>query len=414
MPDLLSLSARIIDEGDLNEPTNRTTGELSEVAGDVVMVEAFSHVVALRTDEGLVLFDTSLEDYGPMTRDALRTWAPDDPVHTIVFTHGHIDHVGGAPTYMAEATDRGDPRPRVAAHRNVPARFDRYDATNGYNLAINRRQFGRKALQGVDRFFDDWVQPDLTYESSLKLPVGSLQMELHHAPGETDDHTWTWIESKKAICGGDFLTWTFPNAGNPQKVQRYPLEWAHALRSMAALEPELYLPAHGLPIAGRDRIAMVLSDVASALEGLVRDALELMNAGVRLDQILAEVRVPQHLLDKPYLRPTYDEPEFVLRNIWRLYGGWWDGNPATLKPARETALAAEIAALAGGASRLAERGRELAASRQDDDLRLACHLVEHAALAAPDDPHVQETRAEVYRRRRSNELSLMAKGIFRV
>ena len=54
------------------------------------------------------------------------------------------------------------------------------------------------------------------------------------------------------------MTWLFPNAGNPQKVQRYPVEWAAALRSMVALGPELLLPAHGLPIEGRERIETVL------------------------------------------------------------------------------------------------------------------------------------------------------------
>ena len=49
---------------------------------------------------------------------------------------------------------------------------------------------------------------------------------------------------------GDFVIWNFPNAGNPQKVQRYPSEWAAALREMIAAGPELLVPAHGLPIAG--------------------------------------------------------------------------------------------------------------------------------------------------------------------
>jgi glyoxylase-like metal-dependent hydrolase (beta-lactamase superfamily II) len=68
---------------------------------------------------------------------------------------------------------------------------------------------------------------------------------------------------------GDFVIWNFPNAGNPQKVQRYPIEWAAALRDMAAHGPELLLPAHGLPIEGRERIARVLDDIAGALERLV-------------------------------------------------------------------------------------------------------------------------------------------------
>ena len=47
------------------------------------------------------------------------------------------------------------------------------------------------------------------------------------------------------------------------------------------------------------------------------------------------MKPPAHLLERPYLRPVYDEPEFVVRNVYRLYGGWWDGNPANLKPARD-------------------------------------------------------------------------------
>jgi len=158
-------------------------------------------------------------------------------------------------------------------------------------------------------------------------------------------------------------------------VQRYPVEWAAALREMAGMGAELLLPAHGLPIAGGERIRRCLSDAAAALEHLGRETLERMNAGLAIDAILHEVRVPDALLEKPYLRPLYDEPEFVVRNIWRLYGGWWDGNPAHLKPPRDTELASELAAFAGGAGRLA-------------------------------------ARAEVYERRRKQELSLMAKGIF--
>src|SRR5947208_3667236 len=60
----------------------------------------------------------------------------------------------------------------------------------------------------------------------LPDPGGGVRFELHHAKGETDDHTWTWIPSEKVLCCGDLFIWASPNAGNPQKVQRYPREWA--------------------------------------------------------------------------------------------------------------------------------------------------------------------------------------------
>ena len=102
----------------------------------------------------------------------------------------------------------------------------------------------------------------------------------------------------------------------------------------------------------------------------------------------------------------------MVRNVWRLYGGWYDGNPATLKPAPEAALANELAALAGGAEQLATRAAALAEAGDEPSLRLAGHLAELAALAAPDDVSVHRVRAEVFERRRDFELSTMAKGVF--
>ncbi|MGZ4103765.1 MAG: alkyl sulfatase dimerization domain-containing protein [Actinomycetota bacterium] len=192
-------------------------------------------------------------------------------------------------------------------------------------------------------------------------------------------------------------------------MQRYPADWARALREMIALGAEMLLPGHGFPIVGAARIAQALGDTADLLEHLHDATVEMMNAGATLDQILHEVTPPAGLTDKPYLRPVYDDPEFILRNIWRQYGGWYDGNPAHLKPARDADLAAEIAALAGGAGRLAERARALAAEGR---LRLAAHLAEMAAAAAPEDRAVHDVRAEVFAALRDAEPSVMAKGIY--
>ncbi|MGF1466439.1 MAG: alkyl sulfatase dimerization domain-containing protein [Sandaracinaceae bacterium] len=415
MADLLALSAKYIDEDLYEGPfsVNRVTTELSEVADGVAVVEAFSHVVAFATEAGLLLFDTSLEAFGPMIRGAIRRWS-EAPVDTIAYTHGHVDHVGGAATFLAEAREADRSEPAVVGHEGVLPRFERYDRTNAWNRIINQRQFATigGGVMGVapgGRWGPSvWVPPTRTFRDRLDLEVGELAVELHHARGETDDHLWAWVPSHRAIVAGDFVTWVFPNAGNPQKVQRYPAEWARALRTMAGLEADLLLPAHGLPVGGAARIRQLLGDLATVLEHLVEGTLTAMNAGATLNDVIHDVQPPAELMDRPYLRPVYDEPEFVVRNVWRLYGGWYDGNPAHLKPSRVGVLASELARLAGGPGRLAARARELA----EHDPRLACELVELAAQAAPEDPAVHAARAEVYRTRRDGELSLMAKGVF--
>ncbi len=416
MADLLAMSTQVIDGGQPDEigPINRINHQLSEIADGVAMVEAFSHCVLFETDDGLVAFDTSGPAGGPRVVEAVRGWRPTDRFNTVVYTHGHVDHVGGAGAFVADAEGRGEPRPRFAGHQNVPRRFDRYEMTDGYNRSINERQFGQfvragYSIGGEARFLPAATpRPEVTYADALDLDAGGLAVQLRHARGETDDHTWAWIPRHRAICAGDFFIWNFPNAGNPQKAQRYPLEWAGALRAMAGQGAELFLPAHGLPIAGEGRIRRVLLEVAGILERLVGDTLAMMNQGAPLNDIIHGVTVDPEALAKPYLRPLYDEPEFVVRNIWRLYGGWYDGNPAHLKPAREAALASELAWLAGGAGKLAERALAVA----EQDIRVACHLAEFAVQAEPDNIRAHAIRSEVYQRRRDAETSLMAKGVF--
>jgi alkyl sulfatase BDS1-like metallo-beta-lactamase superfamily hydrolase len=100
-----------------------------------------------------------------------------------------------------------------------------------------------------------------------------------------------------------------------------------------------------------------------------------MNRGYSLNAIINQVHAPKDLLAKPYLLPKYDDPEFVVRGIWHLYAGWFDGNPAHLKPAPEGELGEEIVALAGGLEALTRRAETLARIGQT---RLAAHLIEFA------------------------------------
>ncbi len=395
-------------------PVGLSGSGLAEVADGVAFVSSFANVSAVDTGDGLVLVDTGSSFVAAHVHATLRDWSS-NRLHTAVYSHGHIDHVFGVPVWEAEAEERGWPAPEVVAHEALPERFDRYIRTAGYNAVVNRRQFALDDLEWPT----DYRYPDRTYRDRLDLDVGGTRVELHHARGETDDHTWTWFPERRVLCSGDLFIWASPNAGNPQKVQRYPLEWAEALRRMLGLfdapegGPRVLLPGHGFPVVGEERIRRALTDTAELLESLVDQTLALMNQGARLDEVIHTVRPPDELMGRPYLRPVYDEPEFIVRTIWRRYGGWWDGNPATLKPAPEARLATELAELSGGPGRLAERARALLADPGDDGaLRLAGHLAELAWLAAPDDRAVGEARQQVFALRAERATSTMAHGVF--
>ncbi|MGP0029566.1 MAG: alkyl sulfatase dimerization domain-containing protein [Acidimicrobiales bacterium] len=417
--DILSVADRLW-RGEVSTATLHPVdhvGGFVEITDGVGFTPSFANVSVFATGDGLVLVDTGSLPLAGVVHADIRRWSA-APLHTAVYSHGHIDHVFGVPVWEEEAITNGWRAPEVVAHHALPARFDRYILTAGYNTIINRRQFGLRDLNWPTTY----RYPDRTYHSALDLSVGGVDFSLRHEKGETDDHTVTWQADTKVLCCGDLFVWASPNAGNPQKVQRYPRQWAEALRRMLELDAEYLLPGHGMPVVGADRVRQALTDTADLLTSLVDQTLAVMNAGGRLDDAIHTVSPPGELAQRPYLRPVYDEPEFIVHTVWRQYGGWWDGNPATLKPAPERALAAELAALAGGPGVLADRALELLDHAQgpatgeaaaDQALRLAGHLVEHAWLANPGDTAVQEARRRVFSARATASTSTMARGVFR-
>jgi alkyl sulfatase BDS1-like metallo-beta-lactamase superfamily hydrolase len=376
-------------------------GVLEEVADGVAFASSFANVAAVRSGNALALVDTGGPLGGELALAQVRHWSL-APLELAIYTHGHLDHVEGMARWDAEAVEAKRPRPRVVAHRAVPDRFRRYAKTVGYNACINARQFRVPV-----RWPTQYRFPDELYDDAHTVALGDQRIELRHARGETDDATWAFLPSQRVLFTGDLFIWAVPNAGNPQKVQRFALDWAEALEQMAALGAEVLCPGHGVPIWGAANVERALRETASLLRHLHDRTLEAMNAGASLDEILHSVRAPKELLERPYLQPVYDEPEFIVRNVWRLYGGWWDGDPASLKPAPARELAAELAQLAGGAAKLAERAKTLAAEGKH---ALACHLAE---LAARADAATRPIRAEVYKTRAEKETSLMAQGVYR-
>ena len=360
-------------------------GGLAEITDDVVFLPAFANVTAIRTPDGLVLVDTGSAFAARAIHDELRRWTDAAAAHRRVLARSHRprlrrrDMGGGGGRH-------GWPAPVVIAHEALPRRFDRYRMTAGYNEIINQRQFGIRGL----RWPTEYRYPDRTYAAELTVEVGGTTFDAAAREGR-DRRPHGHLDARARRCCAA-ATCSSGRRRTPAIRRRCSdTRWSGRRRcgGWSRCEPEYLLPGHGLPVIGADRVATALTDTAELLESLVSQTLAIMNDGGRLDDAIHSVVVPGHLADRPYLQPVYDEPEFIVRTVWRLYGGWWDGNPATLKPARERALAAEIARLAGGAAALAARAVELAESV---DTELPYRPAREPGDAVPGDQRVASLR----------------------
>ncbi|MFE7399851.1 alkyl sulfatase dimerization domain-containing protein [Streptomyces sp. NPDC057557] len=385
------------------------TGGPVPVAHETWFASLGSGVTAFATDNGLVLVDTGPRIFAGDLAQRIRE-RTDQPVHTAIYTHGHIDHAFGLGAFLTTGQDR----PSVIGQDRMAERFARYARSSEHNRVINSRQFGGRAddptFQGAElRFGAPELPPTLTYHDELELTVGGLHFELHACRGETDDHTWVFCTDRSVLCTGDLIIWGVPNAGNPQKAQRYPEDWARGLREMAALGARSMCPGHGGPIVDDPALVQrILLETADFLDRIVERTLAVLEDGSppHVD-IVRQVQIPQS--DSLWLQPVYDEAEFIVRNVIRYYGGWWSGRPSELKPAPRHDVAAELATLAGGARALLRRALDLA----DHDLPLACHLADYALEADSADQQVADGVAHLYGMRAATEPGLMATNLYR-
>ena len=185
---------------------------------------------------------------------------------------------------------------------------------------------------------------------------------------------------------GDLSIGSLPNSGNPNKPQRYTLGWAETLEAIAARGPEIIIPGHGTPLRGKDNIAETLTETARALRFLHDAVIERMNAGQWPDDIIdAKIELPDDLAKKPYLQPLYGCAPFVVRDVLRMYAGWWGGNPADLIPAKRADVARDIVETAGREA-LVDRVRKLLA---ENEPHRALHLVMHLVQADATDREAQ-------------------------
>src|SRR4030042_1461927 len=310
----------------------------------VWMLPGCGNTGVVETSEGIVLVDVPGYRWVGRMMEMLRKNLK-GPVHTIFLTHGHLDHALTLDTVFEEAAEKGFPGPRVIAQRNLVKRFNRYRLLAGYHDHITRIQFA--VPSGVPAFPLPGRYPDVTFDQSISLSVGGLDFHAYYAPGETDDGLWVWVPEKRTVFAGDLIVVGMPNVGNPFKVQRFALDWAEGLESIAAKEPEVLIPGHGPVTQGKEKIRDQLLTISKSLRYLHEEVVQRLNAGMWYEDILHEVDLPEALKKSEHLAPIYGCPKFVVDALLRQYTGWYDGNPSNLFPPKKKDIQREILTLAG-------------------------------------------------------------------
>ena len=339
--------------------------------------------------DGLLQVDTGIAPDHARQMIANIREVTDEPVKRIVYSHGHTAYNHGVEVWLEDAERRGDERPTIIGHRNVNLRHRRYRETQEYLERVTEWQFGfpSNSIVGT-HMFEVLVDPDVTYIDELVLDT-PRPVTLIHSHAETDDGTGLWFPDDAILYGANATIGSFPNIGSPLRTPRDPRAWADQLDTYLQYPAELLIREYGSEVRGREQIVDMLTTVRDALRWIRSETLARMNAGMVVEDVLAEIELPREYADSPWLPQTYGCVDYVVREVWRIEAGWWDRNITSVHPAPSAASSQAIV------DAIADKDAVLAAARRHLDAgepQLALHVVDLLAMAHGDEPEVVAAR----------------------
>lgn len=384
-----------------------------------IFASNFANTCAFDTKDGIVIFDVPIRQFGQKSFDEIRK-ITDKPVKYIIFSHGHFDHAFGYRPFLEEIKQKGWDMPEVIAHENCVKRFKKYEILDNYHDWINKQQFssvfkgGRDSVVSADEILDPTIVLKAN-QSSYSFNLGGINFEIFHDIGETDDSLWLWVPEKKTICTGDLMVSSFPNVGNPYKVQRYPKDWAIAMEKMREKNAEYLVPGHGRLIEGKENVRDALSITAEAMHFVHDEVVKRLNEGKWFEQIYHEMLeiYPKKFKDHKILRDTYGSYRFAIHAVYRLYHGWYNsGNPTDLFPSKADAIAREFLKL-NSESEYLKRANTLFS---EGKLQLALHILDIIIKGTEEQNNEALTDAlnlklKILKQKVKEESNFMAKNI---
>lgn len=370
------------------------------------------------------------------------------PIRAIIYTHNHIDHIGGIKGYLeqsklrpcvqAASSSTGSDTPLNADALDCVSILGQENIVSGVNntatvigTMINARSaymyggfipeswritngIGYEIKNGTS----DFVMPSRTFADSMQLTAAGVNMELFYVPSETNDELSVFIpdaqnggsgkagmlQSAEVIQGP-----SFPNLYSLRGTSyRSPATWYHSVDKLRTYDSWCMLPSHGTPLCGAQNIQKLLLNFRDAIQYTHDQSVRLMNHGYTMDQLPERIPMPQYLIEdlstietpkgnnvtdpRDYLRFFYGSVPQSVRELYFGYLGWYQADPVGLAPTPPQPYAERMIGLIGREKLFANANDALAKGEYQWAAELATMLV----TANPKDQPAREIKAAAF------------------
>ena len=384
--------------------------EIIRLADNVYMAFGYaaSNVYMIVGDGGIIIIDTSETTSAAENILAEFRKITSLPVHTIILTHSHRDHVsgasvfaeGGTPDILASERYSGNSL-FVASDHPLPVKAMQVRTKRQFGIGLSYPDEiigigvgpGDRPLEGMGagslpptRFISD---------AGEHLSICGIDLQLSLVPGETPDHIVVWYADKKVLISGDNFYHAFPNLYAIRGTAYRDFDtWADSIDALLAFAPEVLGPGHTKPVFGAETIKESLTDYRDAIRHVVDETRNGMDAGLTIDQLAHKVKLPPHLAEKRHLREFYGRVDHSVRAYFVGTMGWFDGNPTSLGTLSPEDEAQKFIKLAGGKDAV---WAEIATARDAGEFQWALQLIDRFIFADIDADRARKAKAETLR-----------------
>ena len=295
--------------------------EVTEVAPDVIRTQlpvnlpGLGHVncYVIEDKHGIAVVDPGLpgDDSWKALSNRLKTAEYTiDNIHTVIVTHSHFDHFGGAERIRSETGAK------ILTHRNFRKAFNRSEVEENEDSdaldpnseeaqqAVIERIFSERLPWGtkrtkpapeeierfrkMGRFNSSWFktpEPNVEVEDNEIIELGGREWLSVHTPGHTNDHLCLWDPVNGIMFSGDHVLPSItPHIGGITPESDPLAKFFGSLERMTDFENVMIaLPAHGHPFTNLKERSIEIIDHHQERLQTIRDASHQLIEGTVTD-----------------------------------------------------------------------------------------------------------------------------------
>ena len=365
-----------------------------DLGDGIWMSSGLSNSYMLRTANGRVIVNCGMGFEGPYHRAGFDAVDP-SPVHTIILTQGHPDHLGGVDSFREPAT-------HIVTHENFRIFRDDFERLMPFRQRNSAFAWAEKlqvvfARAGKARHElppQSRPEPTQTFSDRLELTIGERRLTLLSTPGgETTDACVVWLPESRTLISGNVLGPLFGHVPNLVTVRgdryRDALDYVASVDRLRALKPARMITGHFDPIEGEEVIEDELRRLRDATQWVHDRVVEGMNAGTDVHTMMRDVQLPPEL----DVGEGYGKTAWNVRAIRETYAGWFHHRSTTeLYAMPFAAVAPDLVQAAGADALVAAARRRLDAGEPV----AAIHVTDVVLAAEPENAAARRVAADAH------------------